>query len=248
MINLDSITNENNKKHNEKWPYIPDHPYRILIIGGSGSGKTNTLLNLINEQHDVDKIYLYARDLNEPKYKILIKKRKDAGIKHLNDPNAFIECSNTMDDVYENINDYNPIRKRKKLIVFDDIIADIMKNKKFQAIIKQLFMRCRKLNISLVFITQSYFSVPKDVRLNSTHYFIMRINNRIELKNIATDHSAEIDYQDFKKIYRECTKEPFNFLTIDTRLPASNPLRFGKNLFDSLKQEMAVTDQKHNMI
>ena len=117
---------------------IPDHPYRIIIIGGSGSGKTNALINLINEQNDIDKIYLYARDLNEPKYKILIKKRKDAGIKHLNDPNAFIECSNTMDDVYENINDYNPIRKRKKLIVFDEMIADIMTSKRFQAIIKEL--------------------------------------------------------------------------------------------------------------
>ena len=83
MINLDSVTNENNKKHNEKWPYVPNHPYRILIITGSGSGKTNTLLNLVNEQNDIDKIYLYARDLNELKYKILIKKREDAGIKHL---------------------------------------------------------------------------------------------------------------------------------------------------------------------
>ena len=118
MINLDSITNENNKKHNEKWPYIPDYPYRILIIGGSGSGKTNALINLINEQNDIDKIYLYARDLSEPKYEYLIKKREDAGIKHLNNPNAFIECSSTMDDVYENINDYNPIRKRKKINCF----------------------------------------------------------------------------------------------------------------------------------
>ena len=162
MINLDSITNENNKKHNEKWSYITDHAYRILIIGSSGSGKTNALLNLINEQKDIDKIYLYAKDLSEPKYELLIKKHKDAGIKHLNDPNAFIECSNTMDDVYENIHDYNSSRKRKILIVFDDMIADIMTNKKFQAIIKELFIRCRKLNISLVFITQSYFSVPKD--------------------------------------------------------------------------------------
>ena len=107
MINLGSITNENKKKHKEKWPYIPDHQYRILIIGGSGSGKTSILLNLINQQNDVDNIYLYARDLSEPKYKISIKNRKDAGIKHLSDPNAFIECSNTMDDVYGNIHDYN---------------------------------------------------------------------------------------------------------------------------------------------
>ena len=114
-------------------------------------------------------LYLYARDLNEPKYEYLIKKREDAGIKHLHNPNAFIECSNKMDDVYENINYYNPIRKRKKIIVFDGIISDIMDNKQFQALIKELFIRCRKLNISLVFIRQSYFSVTKDVRLNLTH-------------------------------------------------------------------------------
>ena len=229
MIKLDSITNENNKEHNERWPYIADHPYRTMIIGDSGWGKTNTLLNLIKEQDDIDKICLYAKDLSKPKYEYLIKKREDAGIKHLNNPNAFIECSNTMDDVYENIHDYNSSRKRKILIVFDDMIADIMTNKKFQAIIKELFIRCRKLNISLVFITQSYFSVPKDVRLNSTHYLIMKIKNGSELQNIAINHSAEIDYQDFMKVYRECTKETFNFLTVDTTLPASNPLRFRKN-------------------
>ena len=115
-----------------------------MIVGGSGSGKTNTLLNLINKQNDIDKMYLYARDLDKSKYKVLIKKRKDAGIKHLNDPNAFIECSNMMDDVYENIHDYNS--SRKAIII-----------------IKELFIRCRKLNISLAFITQSSFSVPKDV-------------------------------------------------------------------------------------
>ena len=143
MINLDSIINENNKEHNEKWPFIPIHQYRILIIDGSGSGKTNALLNLINEQDEIDKIHLYAKDLCEPKYEFLVKKRKNAGIKYLNDPNAFIECSNTMDDVYENIDDHSPIRKRKVLIVFDEMIADIMSNKKFQAIIKELFIRCR---------------------------------------------------------------------------------------------------------
>ena len=207
--------------------YIPDH-----------RTETNTLLNLIKEQdyNDViDKIYFYVRDLSEPKYQFLIKKREDAGIKHVNNPNAFIECSNTMDDVYENIHDYNSSRKRKILIVFDDMIADIMTNKKFQAIIKELFIRCRKLNISLVFITQSYFSVPKDARLNTTHYFIMKINNRIELKNIVTDYSADIDYHNFKKIYRGYRKEPYNVLTIDTRLPASDPLRLRKILFDSYK-------------
>ena len=106
---------------------------------------------------------LYAKDLSEPKYEFLIKKRENAGIKYLNDSNAFTECSNTMDDVYESIDDYNPSRKIKILILIDDLIAHIMSNKKFQAIIKELFIRCRKLNISLVFITQSYFSVPKDV-------------------------------------------------------------------------------------
>ena len=105
---------------------------------------------------------------------------------------------------------------KKVLIVFDDMIADIMTNKKFQAIIKELFIRCRKLNISLVFITQSYFSVPKDVRLNSTHYSIMKINNKRELQNIAINHSADIDYQDFINVCSECTKKRFNFLTIDT--------------------------------
>ena len=154
---------------------------------------------------------MYARDLSEPKYEYLIKKHEDAGMKHLNNPNAFIECSNTMDDVYNNINDYNPSRKRKIFIVFDDIIVDITTNEKFQTIIKKFFIRCRKLNISLVFITQPYFSIPKDVRLNSTRYFIMKINNKRELQNIAINHSADIDYQDLMQIYKECTKELFNF-------------------------------------
>ena len=91
-----------------------------------------------------------------------------------------MECSSTMDDVYDNINDYNSNRRRKIFIAFDDMIADIMTNKKFQTIIKESFIRFRKLNISLVFITQSYFSVPKDIRLNSTHYLIMKINNKRE--------------------------------------------------------------------
>ena len=153
---------------------------------------------------------MYARHLSEPKYEYLIKKREDAGMKHVNNSNAFTECSNNMDDVCENIDDCNLSRRRKILIVFDDMIADIMTNKKFQATIKELFIRCRKLNISLAFITQSYFSVPKGVRLNSTHYLIMKINNKRELQNIAINHSVDIDCKDFMKIYRECTKELYN--------------------------------------
>ena len=130
-----------------------------------------------------------------------------------------------MDDVYENIDDYNPSRKRKKLIVFDDMIADIMTSTRFQAIIKELFIRRRKLNISLVFITQSYFSVPKDVRLNSSHYLIMEINSRKELQNIAINHSEDIYFKYFMKIYRECTINPFR-----------------KSLFDSYKNDSNRSD------
>ena len=126
MFNLDEIVNDNNKVHNEKQPYIPEHPYWILINGGSGSRKTNTLLNLIGEQNNIDKMYLYAKGLSELKYEFLIKKSKTTEIKHINNPNAFIECLNTVDGVYDNIDDYNQSRTRKILIVFNDMIADAM--------------------------------------------------------------------------------------------------------------------------
>ena len=128
----------------------------------------DAITNENNKDHN--KKCLRRMLISKPKYQFLIKKREDAGMKNLNDPSAFTEYSNTTGDAYSNFDDYNPRRKRKILIVFDDIIADIMTNKRFQAIINELFFRCRKLNISLVFITQSYFSVPKEVRLNSTHY------------------------------------------------------------------------------
>ena len=170
---MDAITKKNNKNDDKKWPY------RILIIGPSRSGKTNALLNLIQKQNNdspIDKIYLYAKDLSEPKYQFLIKKCEVAWIKNLNDPSAFIEYSNTIDNVYNNIDEYSPRRQRKNLIVFDDRI------------------------------TQSYFSVPKEVRLNSTHYLIMKTHNKRELQQIAINHSADIDYKDLK-IYRNCAKE-----------------------------------------
>ena len=129
MINFDDYTNENKIEHNLRWPHIPDHPYRILIVGGSRSGKTNALLNLINNQPDINKIYLYAKDPCETKYQYLINKREKVGLDHFDDHKAFIEYSNDMQNVYKNIEDYNPGKKRKILTVFDDMIADMINNK-----------------------------------------------------------------------------------------------------------------------
>ena len=142
-----------------------------------------------------------------------------------------------MDDILPNIEDYNKKRKRKVLIIFDDMISHVMSDKKVQQILKDFFIRCQKLNISLCFLTQSYFSVPKDVRLNSTHNILFKLNNKRELQNIGINDSSDIDFRDFIKIYRYCTKEPFNFLTIDTK---NN--KFIKN-FDEILKNMTVKDQ-----
>ena len=168
MINFDEYTNENKKVDNFNWPCIPDHPYRILIIGGSGTGKTNALLNLINNQQDIDKIYLYAKDPYEHKYQYLINKGESVGLKHFNDPKAFIILP--------------------------------------------------------------YFKVPKDVRNNSTHFFIMKIPNKRERQQIAINHSSDINTKDFIEIYRKCTDKPYSFLVIDTTPPSNNSLRFRKSL------------------
>ena len=134
-------------------------------------GKTNALFNLINNQHDIDNIYLYAKDPSEAKYQYLINKPEKVGLDHFHEPKAFIDYSNGMQDVYKNIEDYNPNKKRKVLIVFDDKIADMINNNKLSPVVTELFFRGRKLNISIVFITQSYFIVPK-VRLNSTLFLL----------------------------------------------------------------------------
>ena len=197
MINFDDYANENRTEHNKNWPYIPDHPYRILIIGDSGSVKTNLLLNLIENQPDIDKIYLCSKDPCESKYRYLINKRESVGINHFNDPKAFIYYSNDMHDVYKNINDYNFDNENKILIVFDDMIADMINNKKLNSVLSQLFIRGTKLSISLVFIIQSYLKVPKDVRLNTTHFFIAKIPNKRELQQIAINHSSDINTKDF---------------------------------------------------
>ena len=200
MINFDDYTIENKSKHNQKWPYIPDHPYRILTVVGSESGKTNSLSNLINNHPDIDKIYQYAKDPYEEKYQHLVNKREKLGIDHFNDPEDFIKYSNDIHDVCNPIEKYNPNKSRKVLIVFDDMIADVINNKKLNPIVTELFIRSRKLNISAVFIKQSYFKVPKDVRLNSTHFLIMKTLIKRELQQIAFNHSSDIDFTDFIKI------------------------------------------------
>ena len=139
MINFDSYTNKNKTEHNLKWPYVPDRPYRILIIECSGSGKTNALLNLISNQLDFDKIYLHLY-LFEEKYQFLSSKRESTGLKHFNDPKAFIEYTNDMQDVYKNIEEYNIGEKHKILIVFDDMIADMINNKKLNPEVTELFI------------------------------------------------------------------------------------------------------------
>ena len=137
-----------------------------------------------------------------------------------------------MREIYKNIDDYNTARENKILIVFDDMIADMIHNKKLDSIVTKLFIRGRKLIISLVFITQSYFKVPKDVRLNTSHFFIAKIPNKGKLRQIAINHSSGISTKVFTNINRECTTEPYSFLVNDTTLPSNNPLRFRKNLFN----------------
>ena len=228
MINFDDYGYENKTQHNLKWPYIPDNPYRILIIGGSGSGKTNALLNLINNQPDINKVYWYAKDPYEAKYQYLINK---VDLNHYDDPEAFIKNSNDMQDVYKTDKEYNIDKERKILRFFDDIIADMINHKKLNSIVTDLFIRGRKLNISLVFITKSYFKVPKNVRLNSTHFSIMNIPNKKEIQQIALNQSSDISSKDFSKICKKCTAERYSFLVDDATLASDNPLRFRKNLF-----------------
>ena len=169
------LQNKKIKEHNPNWPGIPDNPYRILVIVGSGSGKTNALLNLKGHQPDIDKIYLHAKDPHEAKHQLLINKHKGVVLQQYNDSKAFIEYSNDMDDIYENIEEYNSNKEHKILIVLDDMIADMLSNKTNSNVI-----RGRELNISLVFITKSYRAIPKIIRLNSTHYFIIKISNKQE--------------------------------------------------------------------
>ena len=152
------------------------------------------MLILIDHEEDINKIYLYAKDPYEAKYQLLINKRESADLKYLNDLKTFIEYPNDFENIYKNIKEYNPNKKRKILIVLDDKIADILSNKKLNPIVTELFVRRRKLSIFLVFITQSYFAFPKNIRLNSTLYLVMKVLNKGELQHVAFNHSSDIEF------------------------------------------------------
>ena len=176
----------------------------------------------MNHEPDIDKIYLYAKDPYESKYQLLINKRESTGLKHLNDPKSFIEYSSDTNDIYKNIEENNPTKKWKILIVFDDMISDMLINKKLIPVVTELFIRTKKLSTSLVFIAQSCFTVPKNIRLNSTLWFVMKIPSKRELQQIAFNHSSDIDFQQFINLYKKCTEKLYYFLLIDAILASDN--------------------------
>ena len=186
-----------------------------------------------HQRPDIVKIYLCAK-YHFHQYQFLINRRKKVRIENLKNPKAFIDYSQRTDDVYENLEDYNPTKKRRVLIVFDDMIAHMESDKRLNPIVTELFLRERKRNISLVFISQSYFKVPKTLRLTATHYFIMKIPNKREFQQIASNHLCGINFKDFMKLYKDYTKELYSCLVNDTTLSSDNPLRFRKNFLMSI--------------
>ena len=224
MIIFDNYTNENKTEHNSNWPYIPDHPYRVLVVGGSGSGKINALLNLINNEPNIDKIYLYAKD---PKYQYLINKREKVGLDYFNELKAFMDYLTNMQDIYKNIEEDNPGKKRKVLIIFDDMIADMISNKKLRPIVTEFL-----LEVFLLPLLHNLILRCQKTRLNSTHFFVIKIPNKRELQQIALNHSSDIDFKDFIKICKKCTPETYYFLVNDKSLPSDSPLRYRKNILN----------------
>ena len=210
-INFDDYANENKTEHNSNGPYIPAHPYRILIIGGSKSRKTNAWLNLIENQPDIDKKYLYAKDPYEAKYQSFINILGKVDLKRFNYPKSFIEYSNDMQYVYKNIDEYNIDKERKILTFFDDMIADMINSKKLNSVVTKLFIRDKKLNITFAFIIRYYLKVSKDIRLNTTQFCITKIPNKGELQQIALNHSSDISTKDLINIYKKCTDKQYFF-------------------------------------
>ena len=217
--------------HNPNWPYVPHCPYKVLVIGGSGSGKTNVLLNLINDQPpDIDKItYMSKIHLNQSISCLLMKKKK-VGIEKQKVPKQLIDYSLTVNDDYENLEGCNRTEKRIVLIVFDDIIEDMESNKELTPIVIEFFFRRRKLNIGLAFISQSSFKVPEAVKLNATHYFTKKVPKKGELQQIASNHLSEIDFKDFMKLCKHCIKQLHSISLNGKTLPLDHPSRFWKIL------------------
>ena len=216
MIAFDDAIKENIKEHNSNWLEIPDHPCRILTVRCSGSGKANSLFNLISQQPDTDIIYLYAKNPYEAKYQYLINKRKNRGLKYFNDSKASIALIALINCFWW----------------YDWCM---LSNKKPILIVTELFIRGKKLNICLLVVTQSDFAVPKIIKLNSMHCFIMKISNKRELQQIAFNHSWDIDFEDFVNIYKNSTAKLYSLLVIDATLASDNPLRFRKNLAGDYK-------------
>ena len=179
-------------------------------------------------------MYLYAKDPYEAKYQPLINKQESTGLKNFNDSKALIEYSDDMDNIYKSIEEYNPNKKRKTSLLLDDMIVDTLSNKNLNPIVTEWFIRGKNLNISLIFITQSYFAIAKSVKLNSRHYFITVIPNKQELQQIAFNHSSDIDFKDYMNLFIKCTAKPYFCLVIDAALASDNPLRFRKNLLERI--------------
>ena len=170
------------------------------------------MLNLLNHKPDIEKMHLYPKDPFETKYQLFINKRESTSLNYLNDSKVFIEYLNDRADNYKKIEEYNLSKKQKKLDrVVGDMFADILSNKKIKPIVTELFMKGRKINISFFFITQSYFVVPKNIRINSAHYFVKKILNKSKLQQIAFNHLSEIDFEDFINLYEKCIAEPYSF-------------------------------------
>lgn len=232
VINFDNITNqfEDKTKHIENHFLAPQHPFRMGIIGGTGTGKTNILLNLLLKYIIFDKVYLYAKDLTEPKYifmieffeKLRIRLEKKMKKKHKDKEvqvEPLLEIGNKIDDII-NVDDLD--KEKVNIIIFDDFVTE-----KDQDKIIDLFIRGRKKNCSIFYLSQSYFSIPKNVRLQMNYFIIFNIPSRKELIELSKDHATDVEHKEFIKIYQECTREPYSFLFIDNKSPACIKYRSG---------------------
>ena len=205
------------KQYRNHCKYMPQHPFRMTIVGPSNSGKTNILIHIIKTCQNFDKIYLYAKKLDEPLYQYLIKHWGDIGTRYgLN----LIEYSN---DISQTIDVDQIDENKQNLLIFDDMVTE-----KHLKGVEELFIRGRKQNASIIFISQSYFSIPKNIRLNCDYFVITKMGNKKELIEIAKDHTTDINNDKFKEIYREATKDPYSVLVID--LKTQDPkMKYKKN-------------------